>query len=272
MAYIVSDDDEELDGNRESGADEQTQQPEQAEATEQPVKKPGKFEGKSQADIEAAYEELERSFGRQGAELGELRKQVDTYIRSSLTPKEPAAPKQQEPEQDDSQFFVEPRKAVANEIENHPAVQELREFRRSTQAERAKAAFNAKHPDADAVLADPEFRAWVEASPRRVKTLLDAHTNHDVDAADDIFSTFKEVRAAKIAANAEKVKEAAEAKLDEAKRAAGAAVGTTGAGGGGKKQTFSRAKLMRMMVEDPEQYAALNDEIIAAYAEGRVTR
>jgi len=42
------------------------------------------------------------------------------------------------------------------------------------------------------------------------------------------------------------------------------------AGESGSKKTYRRADIIDLMVRNPERYAALSDEIMAAYAQGRV--
>ena len=58
----------------------------------------------------------------------------------------------------------------------------------------ATARFNDAHPDAQEILQDPQFQAWVDESKVRKGLLLRAHANYDVDAADEVFSTWKAIR------------------------------------------------------------------------------
>ncbi len=45
---------------------------------------PDKFKGKSTEEVIQSYQELESQLGKQGQELGELRKTFDSYIKSEL--------------------------------------------------------------------------------------------------------------------------------------------------------------------------------------------
>jgi hypothetical protein len=44
----------------------------------------------------------------------------------------------------------------------------------------------------------------------------------------------------------------------------------TGGSGESSKRVYRRADLIRLKMNDPARYEALNDEILSAYAEGRV--
>jgi type II secretory pathway component GspD/PulD (secretin) len=127
-----------------------------------------------------------------------------------------------------------------------------------------------KHEDVDTLIQDKEFQEWVTASPTRTKLLTQAHKDLDVDAADELFSTFKELRKARGATKAAAA-DAGNEIVEAQKKAAGAPSGTTGNGESSKgKPIFSRRKIMELMIHNPEEYAARNDEFLAAYAEGRV--
>jgi len=269
MAEIVSDDDQD-DGNPIVDEELESAPPPPPPAPEED--KLGKFKGKSAEDIAAAYHELEQRFGKQGEEVGELRKLTDAYIRSTLEEKVSAkqAPASSEPStDDDAEFFINPRAAIKKLLKQDDVWQELETFKNETQVERARRTVLAKHQDADEVVKDPEFQNWVKASPTRLSLMQAAQEKLDVNAADELFSTFKELktlRSGKTAADP-----AAEAVVDQQKKAAGAPSGTTASAEGGKgKPVYSRRKIMELMINKPEEYAARNDEFLAAYAEGRV--
>jgi hypothetical protein len=266
---------------------------------------PQEFRGKSKADIIKMYQESHKVIGRQGSELGELRQKVDFAIRASLeglkgrkeaqdTPAKPAAVEAP----DESEFFAKPFDSVSKAIENHPVIREIRETLGRAAAEQAthRAAtsterFNQAHPDAQEILRDPEFRQWVGASRVRSGLLQRAHQHYDYDAGDEVFSTWKALRGAKqasskggeqsaqtpdqaaVSAAAATLANARKAKADAAAKAA--AVPTSGASGAGKPQggngkIYRRTDIVRLMMEDPDRYEALSDEITRAYAEGRV--
>jgi hypothetical protein len=275
---------------------------------------PPELKGKSQKELAKMYREAQSVIGRQGSELGELRKRTDFAIQTSLeaikarraeqaAPAAPAAPK---PELDESEFFVKPKATVDRMIEEHPIIKEIRATLGKSAADvasaRATAAterFNQAHPDASEILADPEFRQWVNASRVRTGLMHQAHQKFNFDAGDEVFSTWKalkgvkttNVQAAAAAAEAAapassspteaEVKAAASvmARAKGAKQAAQAAAasaaaaptgGASAAKSGEGKKIFRRADIRRLMEEEPDRYEQLADEISLAYSENRV--
>jgi hypothetical protein len=67
----------------------------------------------------------------------------------------------------------------------------------------------------------------------------------------------------------QEVKQAQEAKRQDALKA-GKAESRTSSGSTGTGKTYRRADLIRLKMEDPMKYESMQDEIYAAYAEGRV--
>jgi hypothetical protein len=235
---------------------------------------PEKFRGKSASDIAKMYAELEHRLGAQGSELGELRKLSDTFIRSTLAKRdEPKAESPTDSTDDDSQFFINPREAIKKAVEQHPLVQELRSKQTESQRERAARTFREKHPDAQDVVQEPEFRTWVQGSKVRQELLMRADRDFDVDAGDELLSTWKQIKAAKAPPKVEAPpppeKEATEAARKEAVRAGTVPSGNAAPDTGGKK-IYRRADLIRLRERDPDRYEAMADEILAAYQEKRV--
>lgn len=58
----------------------------------------------------------------------------------------------------------------------------------------AQSRFNAAHPDARQILADPAFRRWIQASRERTLALQRANEEYDFETADVLFSTWKALR------------------------------------------------------------------------------
>jgi len=246
---------------------------------------PEELKGKTPAQLAKMYRDAQSVIGRQGSELGDLRRTADEYIKSNLraaTPKPAPAPA---PEPvalpDDVEFFKNPVASVAAMIAQHPTLKGLegkateftqREIER-VRNENAQT-FNAAHPDAPEVLADPEFRAWIDKSPIRQQMLLRAHKHYDFQAGNEVFSTWKELKAARTPPTPNPTPTPKPA----AQRAAGkeaARVPTGGnaapaAAGKGTEKIYRRADIVRLMENDPDRYAAMGDEITKAYAEGRV--
>ena len=170
---------------------------------------PEEYRGKTPAQLAKMLRDAQGLIGRQGSELGDLRKHVDTAIQTSLAalhqsrakPAEAAPAKPAEETLDESRFFAEPHASVSKLIENHPLIKEIRatlgQAAANTEAQRAQAAserFQAAHPDSQEILRDPEFRQWVSASPIRQSLLQRAHTKFDFHAGDEVFGTWKALK------------------------------------------------------------------------------
>jgi len=256
---------------------------------------PAELQGKSPAELAKMYREAQSLIGRQGSELGELRRRTDQAIHASLAalaakreaapaaPATPAAPAAI----DEAEFFRAPQEAIAKAIESSPVIKQIRdtlgkaaEEQAVDKAVKATERFNTAHPDASTIMQDPEFQQWVQASRVRTGLLRRAHQHYDFDAGDEVFGTWKALKgAAKPAAPAAPAADAAAASaagaaLAARKRALAAAAVPSGGGGAGPdkgtKKIFRRADVLKLMEENPERYEALSGEIEKAYRENRV--
>lgn len=252
---------------------------------------PPEFKGKSATDLVKMYREAQSVIGRQGGELGELRRHADLLIKERLAiavakkVTEPPAPVIVPKQIEDADFFAKPKDAVAELIANHPELKALKEkaaqYEKEVIVQKAlsnEATFQKEFPDAGAVLADPEFRQWIEKSNVRQRMLLSAHERYDLDAAREVFGTWKEIKGAKAAA-AGNVSDAARtmAAANAAKKAAAVKAAAVPSGNnaapkesGTKKPIFRRADVLRLMEEDPDRYESMAAEIQLAYEERRV--
>jgi hypothetical protein len=258
----------------ESKQEDPAPQGQQAPAAEE---LPEKFKGKSPAEIAKAYHQLEQQFGRQANEIGELRRTHDEFIRSALSQRNANPPAQSKPEQDDdSEFFVNPRAAIKKLLHEDEVIQELRQHKAETQQERNARLLRERHPDAAQIVRDPEFIEWVGRSQVRTAMLAHADRNYDAAAGDELLSTWKELKSArkapeKVEAPQQDAAAAARQQARDAQLNAGVMpTGNAAPDAGGGKKVYRRVDIVRMMVNDPERYAAMGDEILAAYAEGRV--
>jgi hypothetical protein len=177
---------------------------------------PDDLKGKTPAQLAKMYREAQSVIGRQGSELGDLRKRTDLAIMTSLEAirarkaEQPAPAKaaaEPAPELDESEFFAKPTAAIDKAIENHPLIKKINETlgrtAADTQASRAQAAkeqFDRAHPDAAEILGDQEFREWVGKSKVRQHLLQRAHSSFDFDAGDEVFGTWKALKGVKTAA------------------------------------------------------------------------
>jgi hypothetical protein len=256
-------------------------EPEASETASAPAEDeiPDNLRGKTPAEIARMYLEAQRLIGRQGQELGELRRRTDETIKAVLERTAPQKPAEAPKPPDATDFFTDPEKAVARAVEEHPLVKKLLEenerlrgsVTKST-AERNAERFAQLHPDAGDIIRDPEFQEWIGKSTIRRALFLKAHREYDVVAGDELLGTWKQIRAQKAAAPAAAAKPAARTDASAAavptSKSAGSSKSAGAAGGSGK--IYRRADILRLMEDDPDRYEALADEIRAAYEQGRV--
>jgi hypothetical protein len=244
---------------------EEIQQEATAEVEQPQVEEPSlpdKYQGKSLEEVVQMHQEAEKLLGRQSSEVGELRKVVDDYI-SSQTPT--VAPQQQtvEPE-DDIDYFTDPQGAVNRAIENHPKIREAEQYTAQYKKQSSLATLQTKHPDMQQILKDPKFAVWIKASKIRTQLFVQADQQYDADAADELFSLWKERKTvAQQTAQVEKQARKQQVRAANTGNARGSAEGS-------RKKIYRRADIIKLMKNDPDRYQALSDEIMAAYAEGRV--
>ena len=231
----------------------------QAEQTEPEV--PEKYQGKSTAEIVRMHQEAEKLLGKQSSEVGELRKVVDDYIQTQLSAQETQVTQSSDEEID---FFSDPDKAVARAIENHPKIREAEQISNQYRQSTAMNKLQSKHPDMSDILQDEKFVNWIKDSKIRQQLFAQADKQYDYDAADELFTLWKERQ--------QVVKQTAVNEKNERKRAVKSA-STGNARGSGEqsaKKVYRRADIIKLMRTDPDRYQALSNEIMQAYSEGRV--
>jgi len=222
---------------------------------------PEKYQGKSLEEVVQMHQEAEKLLGRQSSEVGELRKVVDDYISTQTQ----QAPQQQyvEPE-DDIDYFTDPQAAVNRAIENHPKIREAQQYTEQYKKQSSLATLQAKHPDMQTILGDPKFAEWIKASKIRTQLFVAADQQYDADAADELFTLWKERKTvAQQTANVEKQARKQTLKAANTGNARGSSAGS-------RKKVYRRSDIIKLMKTDPERYQALSNEILQAYAEGRV--
>ena len=229
------------------------------DSQEQPTEEdiPDKYRNKSPAELVRMHQEAERMLGRQSGEVGELRKVVDEFVMSQSTKKE-------ETVDEEIDYFSDPEKAIQRAIEKHPAVQEAQKTSLDMKKSSAQAMLKEKHPDMADILTDEKFVSWVGESQFRTNLLRQADQNFDYEAADEIFSLWKD-RQSLIGQTVNAEKSSRNSALKAA--STGGASGTTETN---SKKIFRRADIIKLMKNDPDRYTAMSDEIMLAYAEGRV--
>ena len=220
---------------------------------------PDKYRGKELSDIIKMHQEAEKLIGKQAQEVGEVRKLADELIKQNLAGK-PQPIKEEEPEVD---FFENPQKAVQKTIDNHPDVLAARQAGVDFKRMQIQQKLGQEHPDYTQIAQDQDFVNWVKSSPIRLGLYAKADGEFDYDSANELLSTYKQLRGVK----SKQTEQAGETARKQSMKAAQVDVGGTGES---SKRVYRRADLIRLKMTDPARYEALNDEILAAYSEGRV--
>jgi len=226
---------------------------------------PEKYRGKSAAEIAKMHQEAEKLIGRQANEVHEVRSLADQLLKQQLEARtKETAPIEESLEED---FFVDPKQAVNRQVEKHPAVIEARQAALEMKKMKTAQQLSAKHPDFTTIAQDTGFQDWVKSSKIRLNLFAKADAEFDFDAADELLSTYKELKQIKQQTQTTQTAAVENKAQEQAMKAATVDVG--GAGESSRK-VYRRADLIKLKLTDPDRYAALQDDILAAYAEGRV--
>ena len=220
---------------------------------------PEKYRDKSLDEIVKMHQEAEKLIGKQAQEVGEVRKLADELIRQNLGSKQQQI-KQDEPEID---FFEDPKKAVQRTVDSHPDILAARQATLELKRTQIQQKLAQEHPDFGDIAKDQDFANWVKSSPVRIELFKRADAEFDYDSANELLSTYKQLRGVK--------KQQSEASNEATRKQSLKAVGVdVGGSGESSKKVYRRADLIRLKMQDPNRYDALSDEIMQAYAEGRV--
>ena len=235
------------------------QQQERLHKTEQLSDIPNFYRDKSLEDVIKMHQEANKLIDRQGKEVGEIRKLADELIKQNLSSnKQPI--KEEAPEVD---FFENPKEAIRQTVDNHPDVVAGRQAAHDFKRMQIQQKLVQEHPDYGQVASDPDFANWVKSSPIRINLFAKADGEFDYDSANELLTTYKQLRGIK----AKQTSDAGETQRKTNLKAAGVDIGGSGESG---KRGYRRADLIRLKMTDPNRYEALSDEIMQAYAEGRV--
>ena len=262
MAFIEEESfDPTLDTNDDSEQPQQESPEQERPQQESVVEKvfPDKYKDKSLEDIVKMHQEAEKMIGRQAQEVHEVRSLADQLLKRQLeTDKAPTV--ESAPEVD---FFENPQDSIKRAIENNPAVLEAKQANLELKRMKTAQQLAAKHPDFQTVSNDTGFQDWVKASPIRLSLYAKADAEFDFSSADELLSTYKELKQVRN----NNVQETGKRQQAQALKAAG--VDTSGSGEVAKK-VYRRADLIRLKMTDPDRYELLQPEIMAAYSQGRV--
>lgn len=219
---------------------------------------PDKYREKSLEEVVRMHQEAEKLIGKQAQEVGEVRKLADELLKQNLISKQ--QPTEVEPEID---FFENPQKAVQSTIDKHPDVVAARLAGQDFKRMQIQKRLTDEHPDYSQIVSDTGFQDWVKSSPIRTSLYARADGDFDFDSANELLSTYKELRGVK-------TQQASTADSASRTKSMKAAQVDVGGSGESSKRIYRRADLIRLKMTDPARYESLNDEILSAYADGRV--
>ena len=220
---------------------------------------PDKYRDKSLDEIVRMHQEAEKLIGKQAQEVGEVRRLADELIKQNLGSRQQQT-RQEEPEVD---FFENPQKAVQRTVDNHPDIQAARMATLEMKRSQVQQRLANQHPDFGDIARDQDFANWVKSSPVRIRIFEQADSGYDFDSANELLSTYKQLRSVK----QKQSSDAGEVTRKQNLKAVGVDVGGSGES---SKKVYRRADLIRLKMQDPNRYDALSEEIMQAYQEGRV--
>lgn len=241
--------------------DEQQQETPVEEPVSESVEEdiPDKYKGKSIKEIVRMHQEAERAIGKQGSEVGELRRIVDDFVKAQTVTQQ-----QQAPVEEEVDFFSDPSKAVAKAIERHPKVKQAEQFAIQMKKAEALAILKQTHPDFGQIINDNNFTDWIKKSRVRQELFARADSYYDYEAANELLSTWKERK--QVVAQSQAAEQ-----IQRKQAVKTASTGSSkGSGEPASKKTYRRSDIIELMQRDPDRYQALAPEIMQAYAEGRV--
>lgn len=251
---------EEPEAHEVEGAEEVVEEPVEQEEEDD---LPEKYRGKSASEIAKMHRELESRLGQQSQEVGELRRAFDEMVKSSIKAQNSSTPEPEAVEEID--FFADPSTAVARAIENHPTLKQAQAVAAEMAKSQSLAKLQAAHPDMKEVLAEDGFREWVSGSTFRQQMYKQADEQYDFEAANELLTLYKDRKG--VVSQTQKVEKVAQ---KQAVKKASTGSSRSSAQGRSAKKTYRRADIIELMKTNPKRYEALSDEIMQAYAEGRV--
>ena len=227
---------------------------------------PEKYRGKSPTELARMHQEAEKLIGRQAQEVGESRKLLDEVIKQQLNTKQDTQPQAKTQEID---WYEDPAKAIKQEIENNPTLKNLREQQEEMVKQTSLQKLEKAHPDFMQIAGSDDFAEWIKGSRIRLELFAKAN-NYDFDSANELLETYKALKNIKT----QQVKGADETlrKVEDEKRTQSLKAAAVPRGGSGEssKPIYKRVDLITLKMRDPVRYEMMAEEIMEAYAEGRV--
>lgn len=263
-----SPEDNELEYSSVDSFDDAAPEQDNSEQTEEEKLLAGKF--KDVSELEKAYQNLEKEKSRQGNELGELRSKVDQLIPMVQQQANQQPQKETEEEVSEEDFWDNPQKAVQSQVKSalNEELEPIKQEFTQSKAEKAKNQLLEKQPDAFDVYQSGEFQNWIQSRPAYQKVLQEADQNYDAETAADIIDLYKKEN--NIQEKKTEEKEVSEAPTHDSESLKQASVESSKSQKSSSKKIYRRADIVDLMMNNPQRYEQLADEISAAYAEGRV--
>jgi hypothetical protein len=230
---------------------------------------PEKYKGKSAIEIAKMHQEAEKLIGRQANEVHEVRSLADQLLKQQLESNKRV---QQQPIEEslEEDFFADPKQAVNRQVEKHPAVIEARQAALEMKKMKTAQQLAAKHPDFGTIAQDAGFQDWVKSSAIRLQLFARADAEYDFESADELLSTYKEIKQIKQTQQVQQTASAAKVESQAQAQAMKAATVDVGGAGESSRKVYRRADLIKLRMTDPDRYMQMSDEIMQAYQEGRV--
>ena len=242
--------------------EQEVQQEVQAEPQYEP---PEKYAGKSLEDVITMHQNVEKAFGKQGQEVGQQRQMIQQLMDAQSQANQ-ATETMEEPVSFEDTFYDDPAKAVNSAIENHPEIIKAREGNVKSVQQANLTQLESVYPDFMDVVGDSNFQKWIGDSAIRTELFRKADATYDYNAANELLGTWKQIS---MIGKTQEVKKSEEVKRKKAMRQTSSETRSSGDSVGGKKM-YRRSDLITLQRTDPSKYADLSDEIMQAYAEGRV--
>jgi hypothetical protein len=227
---------------------------------------PAKYKGKTPAELARMHQEAEKLIGRQAQEVGESRRLLDEVIKQQLNAKKDTQPEVKTQELD---WYEDPAKATDQRIESNPVIQTLKQQQEEIAKQASLQRLEKAHPDFMQIASSEDFVEWIRGSRIRVELFAKAN-NYDYDSADELLSTYKalkNIKTQQVQAADETLKKAETEKRTQSLKAAAV---PRGGSGESSKPIYKRVDLITLKMRDPVRYEMMADEIMEAYAEGRV--
>jgi hypothetical protein len=247
-----------------------TQEPQDKQATDKVDTIPEKFKGKTAEEIAASYTALESEIGRMRNELGDYRSMTDRFL--SLEEKRVAdlgKAGAEDFEIDPTDLLANPEKVLDEYYEHRrgsdPAYTELQSRLDRLEGTLGQSTLQQHHADAVEITSDPKFQTWLGANPYRANIAQQAIQNQDASALDYLLTEWKERQGTQ--SPAESTQQPSET---EAARSVATESSSSGNASETTQERFSRRKLVQLKMRNPEEYSAMSERILLAYAQGRV--